>query len=333
MKPALLDRAIDWIIETAYDHAEIVFLGGEPTMVPHLIERAVHRIKGWEQHTPKRFQFNMTTNMLRLDQSLARKLADWDVPYLVSVDGYGKRHDLARPAVDKNISSPFKIIKSRMPQLRALQTHIGARVTPLPKNAQYLARDLEKLNDLGFDSFVISPATGVKWSDEALETFIEQLVRFGKGRNEINGESWPRMIGLDEPSNYSNEWGCGAGQGRYSIDPRGNIFACARFAELDAEQGLVLGNIYRGIDPQGNALKFLNTATEPRPSCTQCEERDQCLGGCPAVNLQETGSLYQPSPNECRYVKALNRVQRDISPSAIASNDDTAPKIEKRRMP
>lgn len=315
MSPLVLDRAIDWTVETCDGTVELVFLGGEPTLEPGLIERAVHRAREWERRAPVRFQFSMTTNLLNLDEAMGRKLADWGVPYLISVDGYGRRHDLARPAADKAIGSPFALIAERVPKLRALQVHMGARVTPLPKNAQYLFEDLTKLQALGFDTFIVSPATGIDWSDAALESFVEQMTRFGQSRERLEGEAWPRLIGLEEPNDYKGVWGCGAALGRYAIDPHGNIFACARFAERDARKGLALGDIFTGVDPQGDIRKFSDYRAAPRPICDTCADRDECLGGCPAVNLDETGSLAGPSPNECRFVKAMNRIQRALAPS------------------
>ncbi|MCI5123446.1 MAG: radical SAM protein, partial [Candidatus Electrothrix sp. AR5] len=89
MAPYLLDKSIDWIVKHAGNNVQLVFLGGEPTLEPDLIERAVQRCKNWEKRYPVKFTFNMTTNSLNIDEQLASKLARWGVHYLLSIDGYG----------------------------------------------------------------------------------------------------------------------------------------------------------------------------------------------------------------------------------------------------
>ncbi|MEJ2158596.1 MAG: hypothetical protein P8X96_24995, partial [Desulfobacteraceae bacterium] len=61
--------------------------GGEPTLEPLLIERAVYRSLNWQRHSGKRFNFNMTTNALNIDEKLAASLAGWGIKYLFSIDG------------------------------------------------------------------------------------------------------------------------------------------------------------------------------------------------------------------------------------------------------
>ncbi len=42
--------------------------------------------------------------------------------------------------------------------------------------------------------------------------------------------------------------------------------------------------------------------------CEQCEFRDVCGGGCPAVNYRATGSIYDPDDLGCRIVFINQRV-------------------------
>lgn len=311
MSPAVLDRAIDWVVETADGDVDIVFLGGEPTLEPELIERAVLRARRYESMCPVRFSFTMTTNFLRMDQELAQRLAEWGVSYLVSVDGTGKRHDRARPSTE--YASPYDVIRRKLPQMLAHQPYMGARVTPLPKNVPWLCEDLHALNQLGFRHFIVSPATGIRWSDTALDGFVEQLSNFAASRD-VNDRGMPVPVleGIDDGDEYSGYWGCGAGHGRVSIDASGKIFACARFNNLDPDAGLVMGDIYSGIDAHGAVTLFEQAAHAPRPVCEDCHLRDRCLGGCPAVNLEETGNLVGPSLNECRFNKSMDRVRQHI---------------------
>lgn len=310
MSVDILDQSIDWIASEGDRTIEVVFLGGEPTLEPLLIERAVRRARDWENRVPIRFQFTMTTNALLLDDELIENLASWNVKYMISLDGYGKRHDRARPV--KGGTSGFEAVINKISKIKTFQSNLAVRFTVIPKNVGWLAEDMEAIHNLGFDYFIVAPATGIEWSDEALDQFASQAVSFVKNRKRVNGHFEPRVSPFDDKPKGRGKWGCGAGNGRYAIDPLGNIFACARFAELEAERGLILGDIYNGVDPFGNILEFQDSSLHSRPQCIDCYLSDRCLGGCPAINFEDTGSILSASPNECRFNKVTERIRDEI---------------------
>lgn len=307
MSAEVLDSAIDWIVTTSGPTAEIVFLGGEPTLSPLLIERAVARVRNWERRSPIKISFNMTTNALNIDETLAANFARWGVNYMISIDGYGKRQDRSRPTVSGE--SSFEIFQSKFDMLLKYQNSMAGRVTVLPKNVVGLSDDLHRLHEMGFSSFIVSPATGIKWSDEQIKQYVEEMVDFGSRRKSKNGKKIPYLSPVDDPDQGEHSWGCSAGNGRYSIDPQGKIFACGRMTSLDDDAGLVFGDIYQGIDPKGNILKFQDRSYESRLQCIDCYMRDKCIGGCAAVNFEETGSVVVPALNECRFVKAVEEIK------------------------
>jgi len=310
MDSYILDRSIDWIVENADSHVQLVFLGGEPTLKPELIERAVHRCKRWEKYHPVRFAFTMTTNSLNIDEELASKLAKWSIQYLLSIDGYGERHNKSRPA--RFTKNPFGIIQSNFPVLKKYQQHITARLTVLPSLVSGLYNDLVKLQEMGFDAFMISPATGVKWSQENIQQYIDEMVRFASNRPVKNGHPVPNISPIDDPVQGNNTWGCGAGRGHYAIDPRGKIFACGRMARLNEEDGLFFGDIFKGIDLNGNINKFQDTTYESRLECIDCTMREKCLGGCPAVNWDANQSLVKPARDQCRMTHASEEIKQQV---------------------
>ena len=311
MSPETLDRILDWIAMHSAETVEVILLGGEPTLMPHLIERAVYRASRWQRMAGKQIRFNMTTNALNIDEPLAKNLARWGIRYLLSIDGTGTRHNKSRPAV--NIADPFAHLENRFAMLKAYQPHMAGRMTIVPKNVEWLAEDLDKLYHMGFESFIISPATGMTWSPEKLDTFVEQMIDFASRRTpDRYGALQPRMDPIDGDAVGRGTWGCSAGRGRVSIDPRGMIFGCARMTRLDADDGLYLGNIETGIDPNGNILKFQDDTYSSRPvECIECELREQCIGGCPSVNYDATGSLVTPAPDECRVARAFDHIRRE----------------------
>ncbi len=316
MKPEILDKAIDWIAETSEREVEIVFLGGEPTLKPLLIERAVNRALNWQRYSGKKFNFNMTTNALNIDEKLAANLAKWGIRYLFSIDGYGERHNNSRPSITH--SDPFDALESKFAMLKKYQKYIAARMTILPKNVDWLAHDLQKLTEMGFDSFTVSPATGMKWKDEQLKRYIDEMVKFASGRPFHNGRPFPHMSPIDDPDQGKTGWGCSAGRGRFSVDPQGKIFACGRMTSLSDAQGLTFGDIYSGVDPNGNIKLFQDDTYESRLQCIDCHLREKCIGGCAAVNFETTGSPVVPAPDECRFAKAFETIKSLTNQSEFA---------------
>jgi radical SAM protein with 4Fe4S-binding SPASM domain len=83
---------------------------------------------------------------------------------------------------------------------------------------------------------------------------------------------------------------------------------------LQAEEGF-----YKSKLPE--ALKAGDWA---RPKCVKCPFSDICSGGCPAVNLEATGSLCEPPKAYCAEVrawaKAISKLPRIASPDAEGQN-------------
>jgi radical SAM protein with 4Fe4S-binding SPASM domain len=313
MKPHILDKSIDWIVKHAGPSVQIVFLGGEPTLEPGLIERAVHRCKNWEKYYPVKFSFNMTTNSLNIDEPLAANLARWGIQYLFSIDGYGERHNKSRPA--RFTDKPFDIIRARFPMLKKYQQNMTARLTVLPSLVTGLCDDLVKLRQMGFDSFIVSPATGVRWTEDKLQQYTDEMVKFASQRPVNNGRPTPYISPIDDPVQGQNKWGCAAGRGRLSIDPQGKIFACGRMTCLDEKDGLAFGDIFNGIDLNGNINAFQDTSYESRLECLSCDLREQCIGGCAAVNWDDNRSPVKPSHDQCRFIHAFEETKRRVYPN------------------
>lgn len=278
-------------------------------MTPHLIERAVSRCKRWEENLSISFTLTMTTNGLNIDENLASKLEQWNIHYLLSIDGYGKRHNKSRPA--RFTKNPFQIIRDRFAMLKKYQKNITARLTVLPALARGLCNDLNRLHEMGFESFIISPATNVDWSTEEIQQYVEEMVQFASNRSVRNNCPYPYISPIDDTLVQRKDvWGCGAGRGRFAIDPRGKIFACARLTRLNENDGLYFGDIFQGIDRNGHINKFQDTTLKSRPECMNCSLRDTCLGGCPALNWDANQDTVKPDKDRCHIIYAHEKIRQ-----------------------
>ncbi len=311
MPSHILDKSIEWIARHAGYTVELFFLGGEPTLKPDLIERAVHKCKKAEKHYPVSFSYKMTTNGLNIDEKMAEKLANWKVHYLLSIDGYRERHNKSRPA--RFTDDPFEIIQSRFSLLKKYQQNITARMTVLPSLVKGLSTDLTKLQQMGFNAFIVSPATGVRWSEKKIQLYIDEMALFAAGRSIKEDRPFPYISPIDDPIQGNNSWGCRAGRGRLSIDPRGKIFACTRMTRLNDEEGLSFGDIYSGINLDGNINIFQDRTYSSRFECIDCSLREKCIGGCPAVNWDTNKSVVKPAQDECRMMYAFEEIKQRVS--------------------
>ena len=71
---------------------------------------------------------------------------------------------------------------------------------------------------------------------------------------------------------------------------------------------LPFGNVFQGFTRVDNRLAFMHTDLGPRDKCRDCEFKEVCGGGCPAVNYKATGSIHDPDDLGCRIVFVNQRV-------------------------
>lgn len=99
-------------------------------------------------------------------------------------------------------------------------------------------------------------------------------------------------------------WGCRAGMGRVAVTPDGSLYPCSRFVGLNDEKGIYqIGHIEEGFY-KSDLPKALQAGDWARFKCRRCPLAELCAGGCPAVNLVATGSLYEPPKSYCVEMKA-----------------------------
>ena len=101
-------KAIDYFLKHSIDEASIVlaFYGGEPLLELELVEKCIHYFK--EQAGERKHFFSMTTNGTLLTPEVYKKLTDYGVTLLISLDGPKPVHDSTRKFIDG--SGSFDII-------------------------------------------------------------------------------------------------------------------------------------------------------------------------------------------------------------------------------
>ena len=318
-------RAIDVLLEgwEGPEEPGILLFGGEPLlefrMIRYLVEYADRR----EAAGAPRISWSMTTNGTLMTEPMMAFFAEHNIKYLLSIDGSRDVHNIHRKL--RGGKGSFDQLAKRLRLMKSYQPWQGARVTPTPETVRYLSQSADQLCEFGINQFIIGMASEVPWTRQDVDIFIEQMMQLYEIylRRTAAGEYMRFTLfekdGFGEAGrDLTDVWGCGAGRGRYCVNARGELFGCARFAAIGNGQGaMCMGDIWRGAYRQSIRRDLCATSVWRRPACVDCKYRNDCTGGCPAVNLVDTGSIFDPSPNEClstrAYAELKNRLARHPS--------------------
>lgn len=322
MSPDVLERAVAFHSEYCrHLNPQVTYIGGEPLIEIGLIEHATALYRGICSKQGKTPGFSLTTNGTLLDQTMAERLAGMQIKYLLSIDGSEHSHNKYRHFADG--APTWKLITSRLPELKRYQPWQGARVTVNPDTVCDLAEGVKCLFECGVNQFIIGAATGVEWKDEEITAYEEQMLKVAQYHNEMKAKKAPIRLTIfeydtEKPQDRKRgQWGCGAGRGRLSVDPAGTITGCAKIQGCNNGNGIfVLGNIFEGITNlrERYALNWDNL--QLRSKCRDCDIADRCSSGCPAVNFTETGNPFIPSDHNSKFTRIYHRLEEVLNACA-----------------
>jgi radical SAM protein with 4Fe4S-binding SPASM domain len=85
---------------------------------------------------------------------------------------------------------------------------------------------------------------------------------------------------------------------------------CGKIQGMDGLRGfLSLGNVFDGFTDLVARAQLTHMGYERRPRCQKCDLQNDCAGGCPAVNWQMTGSIFECHPVDCKFTRAIMGVK------------------------
>jgi len=315
MDAATAERAVQFLLDHCGDlkTVNLLFFGGEPLLEFGLIQHIIAYCERRSAETGKKFAFSITTNGTLLTPPMLAYFNRQGVKFLLSLDGTREMHNRHRKL--KSGESPWDIVVSKLPLFKRYQPWQGTRLTLMPDTAHMLVEGVETLYKLGVNQFIIGPATGVVWGKDALAAYEQSLKDLSLIYLERQREREPfRMTlfeqELERKTDYRGVWGCGGGRGRMSVTPAGEVQACAKVQGADGGAGfLPIGSIWEGMAEVEHRRAFAYNHAQKRVKCLKCELKDECSGGCPAVNHLETGNMYLPSAHHCEFVRITRRVR------------------------
>ncbi|MBM3162223.1 MAG: SPASM domain-containing protein [Chlorobi bacterium] len=304
----------------------LCFFGGEPLMVPEVIEDICFRVLERAKVENREIRFSMTSNGTLIDQTRAELIKLFRIKVNLSIDGAGEAQDRHRKQTDGRGS--FRLIENNIDLIRSLP-YVSVRLTVSPDTAPLLSHSVHWLLDNGFESIFFSPVVEANWSAYSLSALYDaykDLHAFQKQNSRKKAKIKNLARDFDRlRKGHSRHYGCGASRNLVAIDASGNLYPCQRFfGYFGKSQESRIGTVFDGIDPPSRA-KYMSYSrlensetcgsgiyaegTESRlQHCGNCLLFPVCHAGCMAVNAVTTGSPVKASP--------VNRLLAQVAASA-----------------
>jgi uncharacterized protein len=297
-------RAVDLLFDYSFEEpvVNILHFGGEPTLNFPSVQRVTEYAEEKASLSGKSVEFHMTSNGVLINEEMAGYFSRHKIRVLLSVDGLEKEHNRFR--VDANGRGTFSKVMDSMHILKNSQMWVGVKMTVMPENVPGFFENVSGLYDMGVNQFLISPATGIKWSEEDMKSFSKQYGRLYRWYKE-KPRSDLRIAEFDEVNKFSCFYGCHAGRNNIAVTVNGDIVSCSKILALNNKQPLdKLGNVYYGLTHLKKRAELVN-CSRLRSACNSMGISSDYQGGCFAANYEENEDLFSPSLQHYAFHKLM----------------------------
>lgn len=295
------------------------FFGGEPLMdwdvISFMVNYMKEKISLW---------VGLTTNATLFTDKILNEIKVNDVHVMVSIDGKKERHDANRRFLGGG--ETHSIIVDAIKEIQRKEIDYEARMTILPKNAQYMAEDVKYLvEDLGIKRIAPCPTYDRSWSKKQLEDFgksMEELYdTFIKYHNSSNWENKVYMKFFEDylfkdldTKHFMVPCGFGTSNS-ISIDTEGNVYPCHQIPTRKDKAKFITANIIKDEVYENDFVKCIKPYTFKSDKCGECPARGTiCNGGCPMESYETNGDLLSPTCTSCDfsvlYYNVIKKIQK-----------------------
>ena len=308
--------AIDYFIYLS-EGAEVldfIFTGGEPLLnypkLKELIEYSVAKTneKGMGA------KISIKTNGTLIKKEYVEVFKRYKSTLFISIDGREADHNKYRVL---QTEKSYKQVVENMKLLCDNEINCIASMTVHPDSAKYLLDGFKKIISYGFSKINIAPVYGtIKWSNSDIDDFINSMIDVARlikkekieNHNIDVGPIYKDTEHID--CKLKGIWGCNAGSSNIAILPNGDISGCSSLAMISNKRPeLLIGNVISGIK-QIEVDKLIELAKADcscRVKCESCSTKDNCYGGCLAINYSTTGSVFDSPPIYCKTIAGIQK--------------------------
>jgi uncharacterized protein len=314
--------AIDKLYAAFHSIDILMFIGGEPTLSPDVIEFACGYATGVAQRQGvKKPSFGMISNGVKMTDRLFEIIRQFEIQVTFSLDGPKKVNDLVRIRHDDTGS--FDAVKGnvdRYNQLFPEKTLVECTVTQAQRNAGLSLPKLLEFcaNELGVEEPHIAVAGlppgnplnpyradgGVQAEFiAAAEASMDNLLGNGSGGRLDLVASIVNKLTRRGPISVM----CPAGISQIVVDAFGDIYPCWMFAGNSEH---AMGNILRDELRGPKSLQVIDrieaNSKNRNPMCSTCFARGVC-SCCIGNNHNSSGRLEDPTPEFCDTMRGTLR--------------------------
>lgn len=280
MTEDVIDRALE-VVSESKGPLHIQITGGEPTLVPHIVEEILQKVRA----TIKRpYSVGLQTNGTALSADFIKKLKKFGVQIGISLDG--------PPAIHEELRGKAGLTFKTMAMLEHFQVPFRITTVVTARNAGFLDKLLytvagfNEMKGIGLDIVIkkgraLSKSSEIFPSSDGLKKGIESLLAAYETVNKIR--STPIVIReLERIQNLLNKkngskFFCHASRGEsMAVMPDGTVFPCGQTA---GDVRFFAGDVWN-IDE--SKLNLLSRFKLPETSCSGCVIEHFCPGDCPS---------------------------------------------------
>lgn len=315
MEDRVAFEAMIWLLHASgpAKDVRVNFMGGEPLLRFKLIKRLVPFAKRRALQVGKKIHFGMTTNGTLVTDEVVAFWRKWGMGFHTSIDGTPEIQDRNRPTTGGRGSSA--LVERSVEKVLKYRPGTCARATVTPDSAGHLVESYKYFRRLGYVDIAFVPGGPSMWNIAAIKVFEEQFAHV----TDLAIADWRngipiRLKGIDDwatgVQRGRSPVACGAGRGLLLVDIHGDIWPCHRWNK-DRHNGWRIGSIYEQFNDSRRAvLDVADQTAMLEQDCPSCIANQMCSGGCPAENLEETGSVYRRHSSACELTRAVARVAK-----------------------
>lgn len=321
-------EAVDTCIESYGYIGEIKFFGGEPLMALNVMKAVCEHVSGlYDAKKLKRLpEYRVITNGTIMNDEIAQWIKDYNIQYVVSLDGNRQIQDEAR--VMTSGKGSFDLIMENLEYLKKNYNTVpsGIEVT---YNGTHEKNDASLLSVIKFlhettgvkiENINLSPVMVDKENDCAIESLNYILVDYlddifeeiRNGGENYSDKKFRGLVRIIKNRMCSGNQICEAGTGCIAVSASGDIYPCLMFTDQkEFLMGHVGENVRKCSDKfKKNLPELKRLRQEPCISCPINKICRQCMG----INRFQTGEIDIPYDVQCE----LNRKRTEKAVLGIA---------------